>query len=93
MFKGLMWPDHEAVLNVVAQKQISVPAGNRISLLLRVLKHQTVYHSRGKKKNIPALCFEFEIGNQFPIKRHSYSCNIPRPFHNLFHSNNHPIFN
>jgi len=66
----LMWPGHEALLNVVAQKQISAPAGNRTSLLLGVLKEQPVYHSRGKKKRnrfISALCFAFEIGNQFYI--------------------------
>lgn len=61
-----MWPEHEAVLNVVAQRQISAPSGNRTSLLLRVLKEQPVYHRRGKKNRfIPALCFAFEIGNQF----------------------------
>jgi len=69
----LMWPGHEALLNVGAQKQISAPAGNRTSLLRRVLKEQPVYHHRGKTKTkkksrfIPTLCFTFEIGNQFYI--------------------------
>ena len=44
-----MWPEHEALLNVVAQKQISAPAGNRTSLLLRVLKESIIAEV---KKNI-----------------------------------------
>jgi hypothetical protein len=62
-----MWPGLEALLNGVAQKQISGTAGNRTSLLQCVLKEQPVCHRREREKIfIPASCFAFEIGNQFP---------------------------
>jgi hypothetical protein len=63
-----MWTGLEALLNGVAQKQISGTAGNRTSLLHRVLNEQPVCHRRERereKKFIPASCFAFEIGNQF----------------------------
>jgi len=63
--QALMWTEHEALLNVVAQKQISAPAGNRTSLLLRVLKESIIAEVKKKKRFIPALCLAFEIGNQF----------------------------
>jgi hypothetical protein len=81
----LMWVGNEDCLNVVAQRQISAPAWNRTSLLLRVFKEQPVYHYRSKKKTDLFLHCDFLSKSEInSTKRIGYSYNIARPFENIF---------